>query len=75
MAIDTKRIANRIRLARIEKGFSQTQVAQLMGKNQSYVSRCESGQKKISIEELASFAGMFGQDLQYFLEIKEQLNG
>jgi len=38
-----KKITEKLRKARIEAGFTQNQVAEKLGKPQSYVSKSESG--------------------------------
>ena len=72
MGIDTKAIANRIRLTRIQKGYSQSYIAKRIGKNQSYVSRCEGGLKRLGIEELAMFAEIFEVGLTKLLGNEEE---
>ena len=58
----------KLREARIEKGYSQEKVSQLLGKPQSYISKCESGERRIDIIELADFAIIYEVNLDYFLK-------
>lgn len=57
----------KLRAARVEAGLTQRQVAHLLGKPQSYVSKSESGERRIDIVELAEFARLCGKPLEYFV--------
>lgn len=57
----------RLREARKEKGLTQTEVASTLGKSQSYVTKCESGERRVDIVELADFAKLYERSLDYFL--------
>ena len=54
---DYKEIINRLKQARIDAGLSQQVVAGKLGKPQSYVSKIESGERRLDVADLA-------QDLQ-----------
>lgn len=58
----------RLRAARSEAGLTQEQVAQLLRKPQSYISKSESGERRIHIVELTEFARIYGKPLKYFVE-------
>lgn len=57
----------RLREAREQLGYSQREVAKALGKPQSYVSKCETGERRIDAIELADFAAIYGQRLDYFV--------
>jgi transcriptional regulator with XRE-family HTH domain len=57
----------RLRQARKESGLTQTQVAEIFSKPQSYVAKCESGERRVDIVELASFAKLYKKPLEFFL--------
>ena len=57
----------RLRRARLSAGFTQRQVARSLGKPQSFVSRSESGERRVDIIELAEFARLYQIDLGQFL--------
>ena len=59
---------NRLKQARLEAGLDQTQVAKLLGKTQSYVSKIESGQRRIDIIQLKSLANIYKKNINYFIE-------
>ncbi|HEV2913187.1 MAG TPA: helix-turn-helix transcriptional regulator [Pyrinomonadaceae bacterium] len=58
---------SRLREARKEKGLTQTEVASMLGKPQSYVTKCETGERRVDIVELADFARVYEKSLDYFL--------
>ena len=62
-----KLIVNRLKLARKAACLEQEQVATLIGKTQSYVSKIESGQRRIDIVQLKEFAKIYKKDITYFL--------
>jgi DNA-binding XRE family transcriptional regulator len=58
---------NRLRQARKDKGMTQVQVASSLGKHQSYVAKCENGERRVDVVELAEFAKLYKKPLDYFL--------
>ena len=63
-----ERIVARLRRARLDAGLGQTDVAGKIGKTQSYVSKIESGQRKVDVLQLKELAELYGKPLGYFLE-------
>lgn len=59
-------IVARLRQARVEAGFKQVDAAKKLRKQQSYVSRCESGDHRLDVVELMSFARLYGKSLDFF---------
>lgn len=58
----------RLREARVESGLTQRQVAEKLGEPQSFVSRCESGERRVDIIELADFALIYRKSVDYFID-------
>ena len=56
-----------LRTAREEAGLTQADVAVGLGKPQSYVSKCESGERRVDVVELEEFANLYGKSFEYFL--------
>jgi transcriptional regulator with XRE-family HTH domain len=56
-----------LRAARLGAGLTQGQVASALGKPQSYVSKCESGERRVDVIELRRFAELYEQPLSYFV--------
>lgn len=61
-------VAQRIKQAREDLGLTQQQVAELLNRPQSYVSRCEKGIKQLDVKDLKEFALIFKKPLSYFLD-------
>ena len=57
----------RLRAARERAGLLQVEVARRLGKPQSYVSKCESGERRVDVVELAAFAAIYGVPITSFL--------
>jgi transcriptional regulator with XRE-family HTH domain len=66
-----KAFLHHLRQARHEKGLTQMDVAQLLGKHQSYITKCENGERRVDIVELAEFARIYDKPIEYFLKKHE----
>jgi len=64
---DHKFLVERLKKARIEAGLDQEKAAELLGKTQSYISKIESGQRRIDIVQLKKFGEAYKKPLEYFL--------
>lgn len=62
-----KVVLERLRQARKEKELTQVEVAAALGKHQSYVAKCESGERRIDVVELSEFALLYGKTMDFFL--------
>jgi len=57
----------RLRTAREESGMTQVEVARQLRQPQSFVSKCESGERRVDVVELEQFARVYGKPISYFL--------
>ena len=57
----------RLRAAREGARLTQTEAARRLGKPQSFVSKCESGERRVDVVELRAFARAYGKPIAYFL--------
>ena len=57
----------RLRSARHDAGLTQQEVAQELAKPQSFVSKCESGERRVDVVEVERFAAVYGKPVTYFL--------
>lgn len=65
---DHKYIVGQLKKARQEAGLEQEQVAKILKKTQSYISKIESGQRRIDIVTLKEFARIYKKDINFFLK-------
>jgi len=65
---DYKDIIERLKTARIEAGLAQQDVADNLGKPQSYISKIESGERRLDVAEMKKFAVIYNKLVDYFLK-------
>lgn len=56
----------KFRQARVEAGLTQAQVAKALKKPQSFVSKAESGERRLDFSEVQRFAKIYRKPLSYF---------
>ncbi|MCA9381349.1 helix-turn-helix transcriptional regulator [Candidatus Dojkabacteria bacterium] len=61
-------VVRKLKEARLQSGMKQEAVADALGKYQSYVSKVESGDRRIDVIELLEFARLYKKNIQFFLE-------
>lgn len=64
---DHKYIVEQLKKARKEAGLEQAEVAKLLGRTQSHISKVESGQRRIDIVTLKKFAKIYKKDISFFI--------
>lgn len=69
-----KEIGVKIQQAREEKGFSQEQLARLMGCSQSALSNYEKGKRRLYLPQLEQLAEVLSKPIDYFMESKPSEN-
>ena len=65
---DHKFLVEQLKKARIEIGLDQANVAKPLGKTQSYISKIESGQRRIDIVQLKNLAKTYKKSLDCFIK-------
>ena len=60
-------LTQQLRKARLEANLTQKEVADTLGKTQSYISKVETGQLRIDIIQLEQFASIYKKKLEYFI--------
>jgi transcriptional regulator with XRE-family HTH domain len=63
-----QRLLDRLKAARRTAGLTQVDVARALGKPQSFVSKCESGERRIDVVELEVLARLYGISLVSLFE-------
>lgn len=66
--MDAKKIAKKIKLARVEADLTQTQLAQRIKAKQKSISRYETGASLPSLETLVKIAKALKKPASYFLD-------
>ena len=59
-----------LREARVRAGLTQVQVAKALGRPQSFVTKCELGERRIDPVDLQRFAKLYGKPISFFLPPK-----
>lgn len=59
-------LAAKLRQARRDAGLTQAAAAALLGKPQSFVSKLESGERRLDAIELMAFAELYKKDVSFF---------
>jgi transcriptional regulator with XRE-family HTH domain len=70
-SIHTKQYAyfvEKLKKAREEAGLTQVQVAKKIKRPQSHISNVESGQQRVDVVELQTFAKLYNKDINYFIK-------
>ena len=57
----------RLKEAREAAGLTQVKAAAHLGRHQNFISRCESGERRVDAIELLDFARLYRKDLSFFL--------
>ncbi len=70
-----KLLIGRLRAARRAAGLTQAAVAKAVGRPQSFVSKCEAGERRIDAVELLDLARLYSKPLGYFVAEGERTSG
>ena len=66
--IEYKRFLDKLRTARVESGFTQVEISKKIKKPQSYISKIETGERRIDISELIILSKIYKKPLDYFIK-------
>jgi transcriptional regulator with XRE-family HTH domain len=61
---DHKKIVSKLVEAREKAGLKQSDVAKILDKSQSYVSKIESGQRRVDLIQLKEFAKVYKKKIE-----------
>ena len=65
---DHKHTVEQLKKARLEAGLDQSEVAKLLGKTQSHVSKIEAGQRRLDVVQIKEFSRIYKKDLSFFIK-------
>ena len=63
---------DRLRQARVSAGMTQAQLAHAVGRSQTWVSKCELGERRVDIVELEDLAEALGRPLEWFGRCRQE---
>lgn len=63
-----KEIIERLKIGRIEAGLAQQEVADKLGKPQSFISKIESGERRLDVAEIKRFSVIYKKDISFFIK-------
>lgn len=64
-AKEYKQYLTRLHQARIDSGLTQEEVAKRLKKPQSYVSKSESGERRLDLLEITKFLKIYNKNIEY----------
>ena len=64
---DYQQFLKKLKMARKDAGLTQAEVAERLGRPQSFVAKCETGERRVDVVELIRFADLYDKSLQYFI--------
>lgn len=64
---DHKALISKLKKAREEAGLQQQDVARLLKRTQSFVSKLESGQRRVDVVQLKALAKIYRKGLEFFI--------
>lgn len=62
------RFLSALKQARKDAGLTQAEVGKKFGAHASFVSKCESGERRVDVVELAAFCKLYNVTLAQFIE-------
>ena len=65
---DYQSIIKRLKEARLEANLSQQDVADKLGKPQSFISKIESGERRLDVAEIKKFASIYKKNVSFFIK-------
>lgn len=63
---DYRQFLRRLKEARLAAHLTQAQVSKKLRRPQSFVSKCESGERRVDVTELKVFAALYKKPLTFF---------
>ena len=65
---DYQQVIKRLKEVRLEVGLSQQDVADKLDKPQSFISKIESGERRLDVAEIKKFASIYKKDVSFFIK-------
>ncbi len=71
--IEQKKIGKILRDARLKSGKTQKEISSLLNRHQSYVSKYESGEKRLDLLEAIKICRAIETDISVFIELVDNI--
>ena len=65
-----RELLRRLKEARLQSGLTQVQAARRLRKYVTYISKCESGERRLDVLELEKLADIYGKKIGWFIPKK-----
>ena len=62
-----RKLVKRLRQARHEAGMTQLQVAEALGASQQWLSKVETGERRVDVFELEELGRLYGKGIEHFI--------
>ncbi|MBR5071053.1 MAG: helix-turn-helix transcriptional regulator [Oscillospiraceae bacterium] len=62
----------KLKLLREKAGIRQDQIAGFLGVTQSFISKVETGERKLTVDQLESIVNLYGYDLESFEKMENE---
>lgn len=69
-----ERFLTELRRARAASGMTQVEAAKRLGRPQSFISNCESGERRVDLIEFLVFCRLYGVDPKQIIDVLENQN-
>ena len=66
-------IYEKLKLMREQAGLRQGQIAEFLGVTQTYISKIETGERNLTVDQLENLANLYGYSLASFVDMQDDI--
>lgn len=66
-------VCEKLKLMREQAGLRQGQIAEFLGVTQTYISKIETGERNLTVDQLESLANLYGYSLPSFVNTQDDI--
>ena len=67
-------VYEKLKWMREQAGLRQGQIAEFLGVTQTYISKVETGERNLTVDQLENLANLYGHSLSSFADMKNDAN-
>ncbi len=67
-------IYQKLKMMREKAGLRQGQIADYLGVTQTYISKVETGERNLTVDQLESIANLYGYSLEAFVNMEQDVH-